>query len=149
MTRREMSKTERAARDAMKPYIREGLISQGEANKTIRGGLALVERTVRDNYAPDQTLYYAGKIAAAREEYEAAAGLSAVLKRGRLMACEMYAAVYAMVREEHGDTDVLMDQAVETMATVRDTAREMRSEFEEIRAVVDAAELGTLAEAVR
>lgn len=128
MTRREMPKTERAARDAMKPYIREGLISQGEANKTIRGGLALVERTVRDNYSADQTFYYAGKIAAAREEYAAATGMGAILKRGRLMACEMYAAVYEVVREEHGDTDVSMDQAVETLTTVRDTAREVREE---------------------
>lgn len=128
MTRREMSKTERAARDAMKPYIREGLISQGEANKTIRGGLALVERTVRDHYSADQSFYYAGKIAEAREAYNAATGMGAILKRGRLMVCEMYAAVYGVVREERGDNGVPMDRAVETMATVRDTAREVREE---------------------
>lgn len=130
MTRREMSKTERAARDAMKPHIRDGLISQGEANKTIRDGLALVERTVRDNYSPDQALYYAGKVAAAREEYDAATGrVARMMKRGRLMAAEMFAAVYTVVREERGDMGLPMDRAEDVMATVRDTAREVRESY--------------------
>jgi hypothetical protein len=54
--------------------------------------------------------------------------MGAILKRGRLMVCEMYAAVYEVVREERGDKGVPMDQAVETMTTVRDTAREVREE---------------------
>ncbi|WP_143589838.1 hypothetical protein [Streptomyces africanus] len=130
MTRREMSKTERAARDAMAPYVRNGLISQATANKTIRDGLGLVETTVRSNYSSDQAFYYAGKIAEAREKHEAATGfMGRVMAAGRLMICEMYAAVYAVVREERGDTDVPMDQAVETMTTVRDTAREVREAY--------------------
>lgn len=129
MTRREMSKTERAARDAMKPYVCGGLISQGEANKTIRNGLHIVERAVRENYSPDQTFYYAGKIAAARETFDEQENpVTRVVLRGRLMAWEMYAAVYAVVREERGDIDVPMDSAVETMTTVRNTAQEMREE---------------------
>lgn len=133
---RQMPKTERAARDAMKPYVRDGFIAQGEVNKTIRDGLALVERTVRSNYSADQTLYYAGKIAAAREEYDAASGFVArMMKRGRLMAAEMFAAVYEVVREERGDTDVPMDAAVETMATVRETAREVREGADAARPV--------------
>lgn len=126
---RQMPKTERAARDAMKPYIRSGVISQATANKTIRDGLGLVEATVRGHYSEDQALYYAGKIVEAREKHEAATGLMGrAMAAGRLMAAEMYAAVYTVVQEEHGDTDVPMDAAVETMATVRDTAREVREE---------------------
>lgn len=129
MTRREMSKTERAARDAMRPYVQTKLISQATANKTIRDGLALVENVVRENYSPDQALYYAGKIAAAREAFDAQKNpVVRVILQGKLMAAEMYAAVYAVVREEHGDTDVPMDRAVEVMATVRETAREAREE---------------------
>lgn len=130
MSRREMSKTERAARDAMAPYVRSSVISQGEANKTIRDGLGLVETTVRSNYSPDQTLYYAGKIAEAKEKRAAATGfVGQKMAAGRLMVCEMYAAVYAVVREERGDTDVPMGQAVEVMSTVRDTAREVREAY--------------------
>lgn len=126
---RQMTKTERAVRDAMKPYVRSGLINQGEANKTIRDGLRLVETTVRSNYSPDQTLYYAGKIAEAKEKCLAATGfVGQKMAAGRLMVCEMYAAVYAVVREERGDKDIPMDQAVEIMSTVRDTAREVREE---------------------
>lgn len=137
MARREMSKTERAARDAMKPYIHEGLISQGEANKTVRGGLAIVEQAVRDNYTPDQALFYAGKIVEAREAYDAAAGFNArVMKRAKLMAAEMFATVYAVVREEHGDEDIPMDRAVEVMTDVRDTAREVREKAEANRPAV-------------
>jgi hypothetical protein len=134
MTRREMSKTERAARDAMKPYVVARQMSQGEANKTIRDGLALVERTVRANYSPDQTLYYAGKIAAAREAYDAQENpVVRRIHRGKLLAAEMFAAVYAVVREERGDTDIPMEKAVEVMSTVRDTAREVREEAESVR----------------
>lgn len=129
MSRREMSPTERAARDAMKPYVQAKLISQATANKTIRDGLALVENAVRENYSPDQALYYAGKIAAAREVFDAQGNpVVRVILRDKLMGCEMYAAVYAVVREEHGDTDVPMDRAVEVMTTVRETAREAREE---------------------
>ena len=129
MTRREMSKTERAARDAMKPYVRDGLISQAEANKVLRKGLTLVESVVRENYSQDQALYYAGKVAAAREAFEAQENpVIRVILRGKLMGWEMYAAVYAVVREERGDTDIPTDQAVEVMAAVRDTAREAREE---------------------
>jgi hypothetical protein len=145
-----MSKTERAARDAMKPYIREGLISQGEANKTIRDSLALVEKTVRDNYSPDQAFYYAGKIATAREAFEAQENpVVRIILRGKLMGWEMYAAVYVVVREEHGDTDVPMDQAVETMATIRDTAREMRTESQAFKDIVRETELTAPVEAAR
>lgn len=127
MTRREMSKTERAARDAMKPYVRDGLISQAEANKVLRGGLTLVESVVRENYSPDQTLYYAGKIAAAREAFEAQDNpVVRVILRGKLMGWEMYAAVYAVVREEHGDTGPTAAEAELVMGVVREAAREMR-----------------------
>lgn len=145
MTRREMSKTERAARDAMKPYVRDGLISQAEANKTLRGGLTLVESVVRENYAPDQTLYYAGKVAAAREAFDAEENpVIRVILRGKLMGWEMYAAVYAVVREEHGDTGLTADEAELVMSTVRETAREMRPAAEEFAAIVrDAEPAGT------
>lgn len=150
MARRGMSKTERAARDAMKPHVANGLISQSEANKTIRDAFAVVEGAVRDNYSPDQAFYYAGKIAKAKEQLDAATGfVGQTLARGKLMGWEMYAAVYAVVREEHGDTDVTMEQAVETMAVVRDTAREMRSTAETFRAIANATELETPVEAVR
>lgn len=126
---RNMSATERAARDAMKPYVREGLITQGEVNKTIRGGLALVERTVRENYSADQVFYHAGKIAKARETYETATRPGArLVARGRLMAAEMFAAVYAVVRAERGGGGVPVDRAVEVMADVRDMAAGMRAE---------------------
>lgn len=130
MTRREMTKTERAARDAMAPYVREGLINQSEANKTLRKGLTIVETTVRENYTPDQALYYAGKIAAAREAFDAQENpVVRVILRGKLMGWEMYAAVYAVVREEHGDTDIPTGLAEEVMATVRETAREVRETY--------------------
>lgn len=126
---RQMAKTERAARDAMKPYVKDGFITQGEVNQTIRDGMALVESTTRENYTPDQTFYYAGKIAEALEEYAAATGFVARrMKRGRLMAAEMFAAVYVVVREERGDTDVPLERAVEAIAAVRETARKMREE---------------------
>lgn len=130
MTRREMSKTERAARDAMKPYVRDGLISQATANKTIRDGLALVENVVRENYSPDQTLYYAGKIAAAREAFDAQENpVVRVILRGKLMAAEMYAAVYAAVREERGDTDIPTGLAEEVMTAVREAAQEAHETY--------------------
>lgn len=136
MARREMTKTERAARDAMKPYVREGLISQAEANKVFRKGLTLVESVVREEYSPDQAFYYAGKVAAAREAFDAQENpVVRIILRGKLMGWEMYAAVYAVVREEHGDTDVPMDAAVETLTMVRDTAREMRSEADTFQAI--------------
>jgi hypothetical protein len=136
---RQMTAVERAARDAMKPYVQAGHMTQGEANKTIRDGLAIVEQTVRQYYTPDQVFAYAGRTAKAREEFEAAEGfMSRHMKRGRLMACEMYAAVYAVVRAEHGDEDIPMDQAVEVMATVRETARELREEAEASRPTVRA-----------
>lgn len=131
---RQMTKTERAARDAMKPYVRDGFISQGEVNATIRDGLALVEQTVRENYTPGQTFYYAGKIAEALEEYGAATGFVARrMKRGRLMAREMFAAVYTVVREERGNADITLELAVQVMATVRDTARQMCEEAKAVR----------------
>jgi len=130
VTRREMPKTERAARDAMKPYVRDGLISQAEANKVLRKGLTLVESVVRDNYSPDQTLYYAGKVAAAREAFDAQDNpVVRVILRGKLMGWEMYAAVYAVVREEHGDTDIPTGLAEEVVTTVRETAREARETY--------------------
>jgi hypothetical protein len=136
MMARQMQKTERAARDAMKPYVQAGHMSQGEANRTIRDGLALVDRTVRANYSPDQALYYAGKIAAAREEYDAAANsVARRMRRGKLMAAEMFAAVYVAVREERGDTGEQMGTAVEAMTIVRETAREMREEAAAVRTV--------------
>lgn len=146
MTKRQMTKTERAARGAMAPHVRDGLMTQAEANKTIRDGLGIVEQAVRTNYTPEQGFYYAGKVAAAKEKYVAATGvLGKAMARGRWMGWEMYAAVYAEVREEKGDTGPTTGQAVEVMAEVRGTAREMRSEVEEIRSIADASELGTAA----
>jgi hypothetical protein len=124
-----MTATERAARDAMKPYVRAHLISQATVNRTIRDGLALVERTVHAEYTADQTFYYAGKIAAAREAYDAQDNpVVRMILGGKLMAAEMFAAVYAVVRAERGDTDLPMEQAVEAMTAVRDTVREMHEE---------------------
>lgn len=131
---RKMTATERAARDAMKPYVRSGLVSQATVNQTIRQGLGLVEKTVRENYSNAQTLYYAGKIAEAREKWESSTGLVArKMAEGRLMCCEMYAAVYKVVQEERGDAsdaiDTLsMEQAADVMGAVRDAAREARAE---------------------
>lgn len=130
MTRREMSETERAARDAMKPYVQKKFLSQATANRTIRDGLAIVEQAVRENYSPDQTLYYAGKVVAAREAFEAQENpVVRVILRGKLMAAEMYAAVYAVIREERGDTDIPTGEAELVIATVRETAQEMRETY--------------------
>lgn len=126
---RQMTKAERAARDAMAPHVRDGLMTRAEANKTIRDGLGIVEQAVRDNYTPEQGFYYAGKISAAKEQYDVATGvMGRAMARGRWMGWEMYAAVYAVVREEKGDTGPTTEQAVEVMSEVRDTAREVRLE---------------------
>lgn len=139
---RKMSAVERAARDAMNPYVREGLISRSTVNAVARDGLPVAEKEVRDNYTPDQTFYYAQKIVEAKERYNAATAPAARALLGtRLMLRETLAAVYAVVRAEKGDTGLATRQAVETMETVRDTAREMRSEFDEIRGIADASGL--------
>lgn len=130
---RKMNPTERAARDVLNTYAREGLISRATVNQTIRQGLALAERTVRENYSKDQTLYYAGKIAEAREKHALASNSTArTMAAGRLMICEMYAAIYKVVQAERGDIDVSMEKAAEVMGTVREVAREARDEASEV-----------------
>lgn len=129
------SPAEQAARKVINAYVQEGVVSRATANRTIHYGLALVESTVRGHYRDGfgSALYYAGKVAEAREAYEAARGpVAGMLRAGRLMAAEMYAAVFAVVAAEEGprdDTDTLTPDDAETvMRTVRDTAREVRDE---------------------
>ncbi|MFJ2225624.1 hypothetical protein ACIOFY_36980 [Streptomyces anulatus] len=131
---RKMSATERAARDVLNKYVRDGLMERGQANATIRDGLHIAETTVRREYVEKgwgSALYYGGKVAAAREEFDAAEGVFARrMKGGRLLVAEMFAAVFAVVEAEEGpreDAERLTPEQAETvMATVRDTAREVR-----------------------
>ncbi|MFB8023580.1 hypothetical protein ACFC36_33960 [Streptomyces rubiginosohelvolus] len=129
---RKMSATERAARDVMNKYVRDGLMDRGTVNRVIRDGLHVAETTVRREYVErgwGSALYYGGKVAAAREEFDAAEGMVARrIKGGRLLGAEMYAAVFAVVEAEEGPRDgaerLTPEQAEMVMATVRDTARE-------------------------
>lgn len=101
---RAMTAVERAARDAIKPYVRGGEMTQGEANKTIRDGLALAEHTVRDALAGGfgGVFYYAAKVATARQDFEfATPGMARHMKRVRLLATEICMAVYYAVRAEY------------------------------------------------
>ncbi|MET8732249.1 hypothetical protein ABZV81_34515 [Streptomyces parvus] len=131
---RKMSATERAVRDVLNKYVREGLFDRGQVNRSIRDGLPIAETTVRREYVENgwgSALYYGGKVAAAREEFDAAEGVFARrMKAGRLMAAETFAAVFAVVEAEEGPREgaerLTPKQAETVMAAVRDTAREVR-----------------------
>ncbi|SEE82953.1 hypothetical protein SAMN05216483_6688 [Streptomyces sp. 2131.1] len=134
---RKMSATERAARDVVNKYVRAVLMERGQANRAIRDGLHIAETTVRTEYMQrgwGSALYYGQKVAAAREEFNAAApgSIAQRMKGGRLLVTEIYAAVFAVVEAEEGPREgaerLTPAQAEEVMATVRDTAREMREE---------------------
>ncbi|MFE2184150.1 hypothetical protein [Streptomyces sp. NPDC059455] len=130
---RKISATERAARDVVNKYVRDGLMERSQANAAIRDGLHIAETTVRQHYREGwgSALYYGGKAAKAREEFDAAKGLVARRMSGaRLLATEIYAAVFAVVEAEEGPHEGTLTpaQAEATMATVRDTAREVREE---------------------
>lgn len=133
---RKMSATERAARDVVNKYVRDGLMERGQANRAIRDGLHIAETTVRHEYVENgwgSALYYGQKVAAAREEFDAAKGPVARRVKGlSLLVTEIYAAVFAVVEAEEGPREgaerLTPGQAEEVMATVRDTAREMREE---------------------
>lgn len=133
MTRRVMPPTERAARDVLNGYVRQGVLTRADVNSLIKLGLPIAENTVRQHYSPGQTLYYAGKVAAAREDLDAASGLVATrTARHRLMTREMTLAVYKAVQADDPNVapeDTLdAGQAEMVMGTVRDVAREMREE---------------------
>ncbi|MGW8387183.1 hypothetical protein ACWGMW_29840 [Streptomyces albidoflavus] len=132
---RKMSPTERAVRDVLNKYVRDGHISRAEANDTIRGGLYVAEGAVRAQYRDGggSALYYGGKVAEAREDYEAARGeLPRRMMRGRLLAAEMFAAVFAAVQAEEGPREgeelLTPEQAEAVMATARGAAREVPEE---------------------
>ncbi|GAA5070540.1 hypothetical protein [Streptomyces similanensis] len=134
---RHMSATERAARDVVNKYVRDGLMQRGEANRAIRNGLHIAETTVRTEYVKNgwgSALYYGQKVAAAREEFDATrpGSVARSMKGARLLATEIYAAVFAVVEAEEGrreDAEQLTPaQAEDVMATVRDTSRELREE---------------------
>ncbi|NML55096.1 hypothetical protein HHL19_35795 [Streptomyces sp. R302] len=145
---RKMSATERAARDVVNKYVRDGLMERGQANCAIRDGLHIAETTVRREYVENgwgSALYYGQKVAAAREEFAAAksGSVSQRMKGARLLAAEIFAAVFAVVEAEEGPREgaeqLTPGQAEEVMATVRDTAREMREESATPRAGLTAA----------
>ncbi|MEU9754350.1 hypothetical protein AB0D90_14590 [Streptomyces althioticus] len=133
MPNRVMPPTERAARDVLNGYVRQGVLTRRDVNTLIKLGLPLAETTVRQHYSPSQTLYYANKVAAAREAFAAATGAIATRQaRHRLMLCEMVLAVYKAVQADDRDVapeDTLTaDEAEKVMGTVREVAREMREE---------------------
>ncbi|MFE6639523.1 hypothetical protein ACFVFT_38585 [Streptomyces tendae] len=130
---RKMSETERAARDVVNKYVRDGLMERGQANRAIRDGLHIAEETVRKHYCEGwgSALYYGQKVAAAREEFDAATNpIARRVKGSRLLATEIYAAVFAVVEAEvlPREQTLTPGQAEEVMATVRDAAREVREE---------------------
>lgn len=132
---RKMSATERAARDVVNRYVRDGLMKRSQANAAIRDGLHIAEMVVRKHYREGfgSALYYGGKVAAARAEFDAAKGpIARRMKGARLLAAEIYAAVFAVVEAEEGPRPDAIQlppaQAEEVMATVRDAAREAREE---------------------
>ncbi|MGW4087028.1 hypothetical protein ACWEGS_28750 [Streptomyces sp. NPDC004822] len=140
---RKMSATERAARDVVNKYVRDGLMERGQANRAIRDGLHIAETTVRREYVEHgwgSALYYGQKVATAREEFDAArpGSVAQRVKGTRLLAAEIFAAVFAVVEAEEGPREGNVQlppaQAEEVMATVRDTAREMREEAAHPRA---------------
>ena len=101
---RKMPAAERAARDAIAPYVRAGEMTQAAANRTIRGALALTENTVRSQLSLGwgSAFYYGSKVARARTEWEAAQGqVARRMKRTALLAAEIMAAVYKAVRAEY------------------------------------------------
>lgn len=143
---RNMSATERAARDVVNKYVREGLMKRSQANAVIRDGLHIAETSVRQNYREGfgSALYYGGKVAAAREEFDAAKGPVARSAKGaRLLVTEIYAAVFSVVEAEEGpregEEQITPAQAEEVMATVRDTARQVREEASARRSLATAA----------
>ncbi|MFE1206381.1 hypothetical protein ACFW5V_32360 [Streptomyces sp. NPDC058762] len=133
---RKMSATERAARDVVNKYVRDGLMERGQANRAIRDGLHIAETTVRREYVQNgwgSALYYGQKVAAAREAFDAATSpIARRIKGTELLAREIFAAVFAVVEAEEGPREgaerLTPGQAEEVMATVRDTAREMRED---------------------
>lgn len=61
---RKMSATERAARDVLNKYVRDGLMDRGTVNRVIRDGLHIAETTVRREYVEKgwgSALYYGGR----------------------------------------------------------------------------------------
>lgn len=131
MPNRVMPPTERAARDVLNVHVRKGVLTRSEANATIRMGLAIAENTVRKHYSPGQTLYYAGKVAAAREDLNAGATPGAIRQtRHRLITCEMMLAVYKAIQADDPnlapEDTLTAKQAEMVMGTVREVAREER-----------------------
>jgi len=116
---RQMSPTERIARDAIAPYVRAGHLTQHEANKIIRNGLALTAETVRTNLAAGHgsAFYYARKTAAARAAYDQARGQVARYNtRARMLACEVYEAVYKAARADYKTPQEIEAEDAETPA---------------------------------
>lgn len=100
---RQMTKIELAVRDALRPFVRDELLTWGEADRVV-GDIARTEKAVRDNYRPDQASYYAARTDEARGHYAAATSLMGRATRlPRLLICETYAAVYTVVHEEQSN----------------------------------------------
>ncbi|MFJ8388531.1 hypothetical protein ACIQ9Q_29220 [Streptomyces sp. NPDC094438] len=134
---RTMTTVERAARDALKPYVRAGHMRQGEANKTVRDGLPIIEPVIRAELQKHEfgsAFYYGTKVTRARAEYNAATTpVARHMKRGRLAAAEMTAAVYKAVRADYKTAEEIEreDREAPLLAAVLDVVKE---EVEQITA---------------
>ncbi|MFD8335513.1 hypothetical protein ACFV42_23065 [Streptomyces solisilvae] len=116
---RQMSRTERAARDAIAPYVRKRHMTQHEANKLIRDGLVTVADTVRQSLTAGQggAFCWARKTAEARQAYDEARGMVRRHQaRGRMLVAEMFEAVYLAVRADYMTAEAIQTEDAETPA---------------------------------
>ncbi|MEJ8654843.1 hypothetical protein WKI65_44095 [Streptomyces sp. MS1.AVA.3] len=130
---RKIPAVERAVRDTLAPYVRERHMTQPEANKTVRDGLALVEHTVRQHLTDGWggAFYYAHKTAQARQAYQDARGMMGRrIARGKMLGAEMFEAVYLAVRSDYKTAEDITAEDAEAPAllaaldVVKETAAE-------------------------
>ncbi|MFE0356462.1 hypothetical protein ACFW2K_22840 [Streptomyces nigra] len=118
MTEPPMHRAERAARDAVEPYVKAGVITEDEAEEIMRrpAGFPALERAVRANLASGNgsTWYYGVRVREARTEWRSAPQQEPVTvrtARDRLVHEEIARAVYFALRADYqpperiGDVD--------------------------------------------
>lgn len=116
MTEPPMNRAERAARDAVEPYVMAGVITEDEAEEIMRSpaGFPALERAVRANLASGNgsTWYYGVRVREARTEWrsvppqEPAAVRTA---RDHLVHEEIARAVYLTLRADHQTAERIRD----------------------------------------
>ncbi|MFD9044439.1 hypothetical protein [Streptomyces bottropensis] len=116
MTEPPMDRAERAARDAVEPYVKAGVITEDEAEGIMRSpaGFPALERAVRANLASGHgsTWYYGVRVREARTEWRTARQQEPVTvrtARDHLVHEEIARAIYLALRADHQTPERIED----------------------------------------